>query len=58
MRSVIIADECQTKEEKRLLFAVFRLRVLDEMGHTERWAQVKHKMALIVVQAILDRRAA
>ena len=29
MRSVIIADECQTKEEKRLLFAVLRLRVLD-----------------------------
>ena len=30
----------------------------EEMGHTERWAQMKHKMALIVVQAILDRRAA
>jgi len=28
------------------------------MGHTERWAQMKHKMALIAVQAVLDRRAA
>ncbi len=27
-----------------------------EMGHTDRWAQVKHQMALKVVQQILERR--
>ena len=27
-----------------------------EMGHTDRWAQLKHQAALRVVQQILDRR--
>ncbi len=27
-----------------------------EMGHTDRWAQVKHRGAVMVVQQILDRR--
>jgi len=44
--------------EKRHLCFESWPQIGDEMGHTERWAQVKHKMALIVVQAILDRRAA
>ena len=44
--------------EKRHLCFESWLRIGREMGHTERWAQLKHRQALVVVQAILDRRAA
>jgi hypothetical protein len=44
--------------EKRHLCFESWTQIGEEMGYTERWAQMKHKMALIAVQAILDRRVA
>ena len=44
-------------EKRHLCFEPW-LRIGSEMGHTERWAQLKHRQALVVVQGILDRRAA
>ena len=44
-------------EKRHLCFEPW-LRIGCEMGHTERWAQLKHRQALVVVQGILDRRAA
>ena len=43
--------------EKRHLCFESWPRIGEEMGHTERWAQIKHRAALRVVQQILDRRA-
>ncbi len=42
--------------EKRHLCFESWPRIGEEMGHTDRWAQTKHRMALLVVQQILDRR--
>ncbi len=42
--------------EKRHLCFESWPRIGEEMGHTDRWAQAKHAMALQVVQQILDRR--
>ena len=42
--------------EKRHLCFESWPRIGEEMGHTERWAQIKHRAALRVVQQILDRR--
>jgi hypothetical protein len=42
--------------EKRHLCFESWPRIGEEMGHTDRWAQTKHRMALQVVQQILDRR--
>ena len=44
-------------EKRHLCFEPW-LQIGNEMGHTERWAQLKHRQALVVVQGILDRRAA
>lgn len=44
-------------EKRHLCFETWP-QIGAEMGHTDRWAQVKHRMALIAVQQILDRRAA
>ena len=44
--------------EKRHLCFESWLRIGREMGHTERWAQMKQHQALMVVQHILDRRVA
>ena len=44
--------------EKRHLCFESWPKIGKEMGHTERWAQLKHLAALRVVQQILDRRAA
>jgi len=44
--------------EKRYLCFESWPKIGEEMGHTKRWAQIKHKAALRVVQQILDRRAA
>ena len=44
-------------EKRHLCFEPW-LRIGCEMGHTERWAQLKHRQALVVVQQILDRRVA
>ena len=41
--------------EKRHLCFESWPQIGEEMGHTDRWAQVKHRMALEVVQQILDR---
>ena len=42
--------------EKRHLCFESWLQIGREMGRTDRWAQMKHRMALVVVQGILDRR--
>ena len=42
--------------EKRHLCFESWPQIGEEMGHTDRWAQTKHLMALQVVQQILDRR--
>ena len=42
--------------EKRHLCFESWPQIGEEMGHTDRWAQTKHLMALRVVQQILDRR--
>ena len=42
--------------EKRHLCFESWPQIGEEMGHTDRWAQTKHVMALQVVQQILDRR--
>ena len=44
--------------EKRYLCFETWEQIAGEMEHTVRWAQVKHLMALRVVQQVLDRRAA
>ena len=44
-------------EKRHLCFQSWE-RIGREMGHTDRWAQIKHQDALRVVQQILDRRAA
>ena len=44
--------------EKRYLCFESWPQIGREMGHTDRWAQVKHQMALKVVRQILERRAA
>ena len=44
--------------EKRHLCFESWPQIGEEMGHTDRWAQTKHLMALQVVQQILDKRAA
>ena len=47
---------CRLVLEKRHLCFLSWNRIGREMGHTERWAQMKHLCALQVVQQILDRR--
>jgi len=42
--------------EKRHLCFESWPQIGEEMGHTDRWAQLKHQAALRVVQQILDRR--
>ena len=42
--------------EKRHLCFESWPQIGEKMGHTDRWAQVKHQAALRVVQQILDRR--
>ena len=42
--------------EKRHLCFESWTQIAAEMGRTERWAQIKHRNALIVVQRILERR--
>ena len=46
------------KEHKVIGYLCFESwpQIGEEMGHTDRWAQTKHLMALQVVQQILDRR--
>lgn len=44
--------------EKRYLCFESWSKIGEEMGHTDRWAQLKHEAALRVVQQILDRRVA
>jgi len=44
--------------EKRYLCFESWPRIGEEMGHTDRWAQFRHKAALQAVQEILDRRQA
>ncbi len=44
-------------EKRHLCFEPW-LRIGCEMGHTERWAQLKHRQALVAVQGILDKRVA
>ena len=42
--------------EKRYLCFESWPQIGEEMGRTERWAQIKHRAALRAVQQILDRR--
>ena len=42
--------------EKRHLCFESWPRIGEEMGHSDRWAQLKHRMALRAVQEILDGR--
>ena len=44
--------------EKRYLCFESWPKIGEEMGHSDRWAQLKHQAALRVVQQILDRRVA
>ena len=49
---------CRLVLEKRYLCFESWTKIGEEMGHTDRWAQMKHQAALRVVQQILDDRAA
>ena len=49
---------CRLILEKRHLCFESWPTIGAEMGHTARWAQIKHRMALELVQRILDERAA
>ena len=44
--------------EKRYLCVESWPKIGEDMGHSDRWAQLKHQAALRVVQQILDKRAA
>ena len=44
--------------EKRYLCFESWPKIGEDMGHSDRWAQLKHQAALRVVQQILDKRAA
>ena len=46
---------CRLVLEKRHLCFESWPQIGEEMGHTDRWAQTKHRMALELVQQILDR---
>ena len=44
-------------EKRHLCFLTWE-QIAKDLGHTERWAQMKQQQALMVVQQILDRRVA
>ena len=48
--------DCRLVLEKRHLCFETWPQIGEEMGHTDRWAQLKHRVALRVVQEILDGR--
>lgn len=54
--SEVKAPDLRLVLEKRHLCFESWPQIGKEMGHTDRWAQVKHRMALMVVQQVLDRR--
>ncbi len=56
--SEVQSPELRLVLEKRHLCFESWPQIGREMGHTDRWAQVKHQMALKVVRQILERRAA